>query len=85
MFVNGVPFLVRVSRGLNLITAEFTSTCTAKALASKIDQIAHLYARGEFTVGMVLMDDEFEKLCPLVPHLDINTTASREHAPEIER
>jgi hypothetical protein len=39
MFVNGVPFLVSVSRDLNLITAEFTSTLTAKALASKIDQI----------------------------------------------
>jgi hypothetical protein len=26
MFVNGVPFLVSVSRGLNLITAEFTPT-----------------------------------------------------------
>jgi hypothetical protein len=85
MIVNGVPFLVSVFRGLNLITAEFTPTCTSKALASKIDQIAHLYARGGFTVGMVLMDNKFKKLCPLIPCLDINTTATREHVPEIEQ
>ncbi len=76
MFVNGVPFLVSMSRGLNLITAEFTPTCTAKALASKIDKIAHLYARGGFTVDRVLMDNKFEMLCPLIPRLDINTTAA---------
>jgi hypothetical protein len=85
MFVNRVPFLVSVSRGLNLITAECTPTCTAKTLASKIDQIAHLYARGGFTVGTVLMDNKFKKLCPLVPCLDINTTATQEHVPEIEQ
>ena len=85
MFVNGVLFLVGMSRGLKLITAEFTSTCTAKAIASKIDQIAHLYARGGFTLGTVLMDNKFEKLRPLVPHLAINTTATREYVPEIEQ
>jgi len=30
MFVNGVPFLVSVARGLNLVTAEFTPSRTAK-------------------------------------------------------
>ncbi len=29
MFVNGVPFLVSVARGLNLVTAEFTPSCMA--------------------------------------------------------
>jgi hypothetical protein len=42
MFVNGVPILVSVSRGFNFITVEFTPTCTAKAFASKMEQIAHL-------------------------------------------
>ncbi len=30
MFVNGVPFLVSVARGLNLVTAEHMPTRTAK-------------------------------------------------------
>ncbi len=36
MFVNGVPFLVSVARGLNLVTAKFTPSCTAKQLAAGI-------------------------------------------------
>ncbi len=36
-------------------------------------------------VGTILMDNEFEKLRPLVPGININTTAAKEHVPEIER
>jgi len=85
MFVNKVPFLVSQSRGLNLITCEFLPSRTAKSLASKIDLIRHLYARGGFMVGTILMDNEFEKLRPLIPGININTTAAKEHVPEIER
>ena len=61
MFVNGVPFLVSVARGLNLITAKFLPTHTAKSLGSTIDQIKHLYGRGGYKVGTILMDNEFKK------------------------
>ena len=36
-----------------------------------------LYSRGGFTVGTVLMDNEFEKLRNLVPVLAVNTTAAK--------
>jgi hypothetical protein len=36
MFVNGVPFLVSVLRGINLVTAEYTPSRTAKQLAAGI-------------------------------------------------
>ena len=85
MFVNGVPFLVSASRGLNLITAEYTPSRTAKLLADGIRCIIDLYSRGGFQVGTVLMDNEFEKLTNLVPIVKINTTAAKEHVPEIER
>jgi hypothetical protein len=85
MFVNGVPFLVSVARGLNLVTAEFTPSRTAKQLAAGITRMIYLYARGGFQVGMVLMDNEFEKLQNLVPILAINTMAAKEHVPEVER
>ncbi len=44
-----------------------------------------LYAHSGFQVGTVLMDNEFEKLQNLVPILTINTTAAKEHVPEVER
>jgi hypothetical protein len=85
MFVNGVPFLVSVARGLNLVTAEFTPFCKAKQLAAGITQMMDLFAWGGFQVGTVLMDNKFEKLRNLMPILAINTTAAKEHVPEVER
>jgi len=85
MFVNGVPFLVSVARGLNLVTAEFTPSRTAKHLAASITRMMDLYARGGFQVGTLLMDNKFEKLQNLVPILAINTMAAKEHIPEVER
>jgi hypothetical protein len=48
MFVNGVPFLVSVARGLNLVTAKFTPSRTEKQLAAGITWMIDLYARGDF-------------------------------------
>ncbi len=84
MFVNGVPFLVSVARGLNLVTAKFTPSCMAKQLAAGITQMMDLYARGGFQVGTFLMDNKFEKLRNFMPILAINTTAAKEHIPEVE-
>jgi hypothetical protein len=85
MFVNGVPFLVSTSRGLNLITAEHTPSRTAKNLAAGITRIMALYALGSFQVETVLMDNKFESLQNLVLILMINTTAAKEHVPEIKQ
>jgi len=73
-----------MSRGLNLITAEHTPSQTLKNLASGIRRIMDLYARRGFQVGTVLMDNEFESLQNLVPIIVVNTTAAKEHVPEIE-
>jgi hypothetical protein len=85
MFVNGVPFLVSASRGLNLLTAEHTPSRTAKNLAKGIRRIMDLYACGGFQVGTILMDKEFESLCSLVPIIVVNTMVAKEHVPEIKR
>ncbi len=84
MFVNGVPFLVSASRGLNLIATEHTPSRTAKNLAVGITRIMALYARGGFQVGTVLMDNKFKSLQNLVLILVINTTVAKEHVLEIE-
>jgi hypothetical protein len=67
MFVNGVPFLVGASRGINLITAEYTPSCTANLLADGIKRIIDLCCRGGYQVGTILVDNEFKKLISLVP------------------
>ncbi len=74
-----------MTRGLNLVTAKFTPSCTAKQLAASITWMMDLYAHGGFQVGTVLMDNEFEKLQNSVPILAINTMAAKEHVPEVER
>ena len=43
------------------------------------------YARGGFVVNLMLMDGEFEKIKDVLPFVEVNTTAAREHVPEIER
>ncbi len=85
MFVNGVPFLVSVVRCLNLVTTEFTPSHREKQLAVGITRMMDLYACGGFQVGTVLMDNEFEKLRNLTLILTVNTTAAKEHVPEVER
>jgi hypothetical protein len=85
MFVNGVPFLVIVSRGLNLVTAEYTPSCTAKQLAAGIRRVMDLYSHGGFQVGTVLMNNEFKKHNSLVPILVVNTTAAKKHVLEVKQ
>jgi hypothetical protein len=69
MFFNGLPFLVSISRGINLVAAEHTPSRTAKQLAADIRHIMDLYSRGGFQVGTVLIDNKFEKLRVLIPIL----------------
>ena len=44
-----------------------------------------IYATAGYIVQMAMMDMEFEKLKPLMPHVALNTTAAREHVGEIEQ
>ena len=85
MFVNGLPFLVILSRGISLVTIEYLPSRTAKRLAITLERAIKVYTRGGFVVQTMMMDMEFEKLVDLLPNVTINTTAAREHVGEIER
>jgi hypothetical protein len=86
MFVNSVPFLVSLSRNINLITIEHTpSPQTATSLGSLLQCIGCVYARASFTVQTILMDIEFEKVHDHVPMLDVNTPAASEHVGDIKQ
>ena len=85
MFVNGIPFLVTLSRKIKMLTAEYLPSRTAKQLSSSLTKIVKVYARGGFIVRLVLMDMEFEKIKDDFDKVEVNTTAAREHVAEIER
>ncbi len=84
-FVNGTGFLMTVSRRIKFITAEHVPVRMAKSLAKHKDQVLHVYAQAGFTVRTILMDGEFEKMKDLVPQLECNTTATKEHVSEAEQ
>ncbi len=85
MFVNGVHLLGSVSRGLNLVTAECTTSCIAKQLVAGITRVMGLYSSGGSHVGIVLMVYKLKKLRNLVSILVVNTMAAKENVPEVEQ
>ncbi len=44
-----------------------------------------MYRRAGFNVRTILMDGEFEKLKNILPTVECNTTAIKEHVSEAER
>ena len=85
MFVCGIPFLVAYSRSIKFTTTEYIPTRTAGQLAKLLMKVVYGYARDGFVVNLMLMDMEFEKVKDEPPLVEVNTTAAREHLPQIER
>ena len=85
MFVNSVPFLVSVSRNINLITIEHAPQRTASKLGILLHCIARVYARAGFTVQTILMDNDFKKVRDHVPMLALNTPAANKNIGDIKR
>ena len=86
MFVNGVAFLITLSRRIRLFTAEHVPSRTAKQLGSSLMKVVKgLYARNGYVVQTILMDLEFEKVRDECPLVEINLAGAREHVGESER
>jgi hypothetical protein len=79
MYVNGIPFLVSISRHIKFRTA-------AQLLAS-IKLVTQTYATRGFLVTRMMVDGQFEPLCGELAGLGIavNCVSRDEHVPEIER
>ncbi len=85
-FVDGTPFLLTVVQRLKFVTAEHVPVRTATSLSSKhIKRVLEVYKRARFIVRTILMDGEFEKIKPLLPTVECNTTAAKEHVSKAER
>ena len=84
-FVDGTPFLMTVARRMKFVTAEHVPVRTATNLSKHITRVLEVYKRAGFVVRTILMDGEFENIRPLLPNLECNTTAAKEHVSEAER
>ena len=78
-FVDGTAFLLTVARRLKFVTAEHVPSRTAVNLSKHMKRVTDVYERAGFRVRNILMDGEFEKLKPLMPSIECNTTAAKEH------
>jgi hypothetical protein len=84
MFVNKLPFLVSISKRLKFTTIEYIPDRTGPSLCRSIAKIKLCYKRRNIFVRTLYADPEFAFLeDQLDTHL--NTTAAREHVPEVER
>jgi hypothetical protein len=84
-FVDGTAFLIMVSRQIKFITAVHVQVRTATSLSKHLTRVLQVYERAGFKVRTILMDGEFEKVRDLMPCVECNTTAAKEHVSEAER
>ena len=84
-FVDGIAFLLTLSRQIQFFTVEHAPKRTAKQLVIHLKRVLQVYNRAGFTVRYVLMDREFEKVKNELPSVVINTTATKEHVSEAKR
>ena len=85
MFVNKLDFLISVSRRLKFTTIEYISNSPEKELARPVNKIIDVYKQRGFLIHNMYMDPDLNCLDKLIVGMDINTTAARDHVPEIER
>ncbi len=83
-FVDGTAFLLLVSRRIKFVTAEHVPVRMVKCLGKHLKQVLEVYGQAGFRVRTVLMDEEFEKLKPIMPTIECNTTAAKEHVSKAE-
>jgi hypothetical protein len=84
-FVDGMAFLITLSRWIKFIFVEHVPVWTAISLSKHITRVLQVYEHAGFRVRMILMDGEFEKVQDLIPHVECNTTAAKEHVSKAER
>lgn len=87
MFVNSIPFLISVSRGLKFGTVQEMSGRSADAILKAFDNVRSVYRGGGFRVRHALMDGEFKTLKDKLADRKVllNATSRDEHVGEIER
>ncbi len=84
-FVDGMAILITVLGRIKFITAEHVQVRTATSLSKHLTRILQVYQRAGLRVRIILMDGEFEKVRDLIPHVECNMTAAKEHVSKAEQ
>jgi hypothetical protein len=86
-FVNKIPFFMTVSRDIMFTTVENITRRTKTILTQSVLKVKQIYAKRNFVISTLLMDNEFEPLreAMTMANITLNTPAAGEHVPEAER
>jgi hypothetical protein len=84
-FVDGTAFLMMVSRKIMFVMAEHVPVRTAKCLCKHLKRVLLVYGRAGFRVRTILIDGEIERIRNLMPTVECNTMAAKEHVSKAER
>ncbi len=76
--------MVTIYRKIRLRRSEHLSAHTTESLTNSLKRVINLYARGGYTIDLIMMDQEFEKLKEKLGLIEVNTTAACKHIGEIE-
>jgi hypothetical protein len=83
MFINKLPFLVTITRGLPFGTIEFLENRQVPTVQNALTKVLRVYRHRGFRMEMINADPEFE---PLQEKFGcFNFCAQGEHVPEVEQ
>jgi hypothetical protein len=84
-FMDGIAFLITVSRRIKFITTKHLPVRMATSLSKHLQRVLLVYGRAGFRVKSILMDGECKKVKGLMPMVECNTTAAKEHVSKAKR
>jgi hypothetical protein len=84
-FMDGMAFLVTISRRIKFVMAEHVPVRRATSLSKHLSRVLLMYVRAGFRIRCNLMDGENEKIKGLMPTVECNMTAAKEHMSEAKR
>ncbi|KAL7549220.1 hypothetical protein ACHAWF_012483 [Thalassiosira exigua] len=84
-FVNGVLFLGTILRNTRFLIVQAMKTSTIKDISTSLNKVCNLYARAQYKIEVLLMDPESQPLVDVLPGINVNFLAAREHVGKIEQ
>jgi len=85
MFVNKIPFLTTISRGLHFGMVEVLKNRQVPTVAAALDNVLRTYRRQGFQVAKCNADPEFQPMQNSFTSTTFNLCSEDDHIPEIER
>ena len=83
MFVNKIPFLATLSRGIRFGTVSALPNRQTSTIVNRLKQVVRIYRHRGFKIRAIFADSEFEPIRPSFPFLD--TASADDHVADIER